>query len=110
VNRTLTLRLTNAPGRDEVARQAVIALAVKAGMPPLAADRAGSAVATAVASCREGDLSIEARVDGGGAALALIGGDDAWRHAAADGLRSYGAAADGDRVGLRLERTPLHPV
>ena len=41
MNRTLTLRLMNTPGRAEIARQAVIALAVRVGMPPLAADRAG---------------------------------------------------------------------
>lgn len=110
MNRTLTLRLTNTPGRDEVARQAVIALAVRAGLPPLAADRAGAAVGAVVASCGQGDVSIEARMDGAGAAVVLIGGDDAWRREAADSLGSYAASADGDRVGLRLERTPLHPV
>jgi hypothetical protein len=110
MNRTLTLRLTNTPGREEVARQAVIALAVRAGLPPLAADRAGSAVGAVVAGCDDGDVSIRAHVDDDGAALELIGGDEAWRAEAADHLESYGAFADGDRVGLRLARTPLRPV
>jgi hypothetical protein len=110
MNRTLTLRLTNTPGREEVARQVVIALAVRAGLPPLAADRAGSAVGAAVAACREGDVSICAQVDADGAVLELVGGDEAWRTDVAASLQSYGAVADGDRVGLKLERTPLRPV
>jgi len=90
MNRTLTLRLMNTPGRAEIARQAVIALAVRAGMPPLAADRAGANVGSVVASCD--------------------GGDDGWRRDAAAALDAYGARAGDDGVALRLERTPLRPV
>ena len=110
MNGTLTLRLTNTPGRGEIARQAVIALAVRAGMPPLAADRAGSSVGAAVSACRDDDISILARIDGAGAAVSLVGGDEGWRHGAAEMLDAYGASEDGDRVLLRLERTPLRPV
>jgi hypothetical protein len=110
VNGTLTLRLTNTPGRGEIARQAVIALAVRAGMPPLAADRAGSSVGAAVAVCGGDDISILARIDSTGAAVSLVGGDEEWRRAAAEMLDAYGAGEDGDRIQLRLERTPLRPV
>jgi hypothetical protein len=110
VNGTLTLRLTNTPGRDRIARQAVIALAVRAGMPPLAADRAGTKVGAVVAACDGGDVSLHARVDEAGATVELIGGDDRWRRDAAETLEPYGGRAHGDRVGLRLERTPLRSV
>lgn len=110
MNGTLTLRLTNTQGREQIARQAVIALAIRAGMPPLAVDRAGAAVGAVVGSCSEGDVAIRAEVDDAGARVELVGGDDAWRREAADALEAYGASADGDRVGLRLERTPLRPV
>ena len=42
---TITLRLLNGPSRGEIARHATTALAVRAGLAPLAADRAGGAVA-----------------------------------------------------------------
>ena len=110
MNGTLTLRLTNTPLRAQIARQAVIALAIRAGMPPLAADRAGSSVGAVVASCSDGDVAIHAQVDAAGAHLELVGGDDAWRREAANTLDAYGASADADRVVLTLERTPLRPV
>ena len=62
MNRTLTLRLMNTPGRAEIARQAVIALAVRVGMPPLAADRAGFNVAAVIAECDDEDVSILAEI------------------------------------------------
>ena len=110
MNRTLTLRLMNTPGRAEIARQAVIALAVRAGMPPLAADRAGANVGSVIASCDGGDVAILAEISASGAELTLIGGDDGWRRDAAAALDAYGARAGDDGVALRLERTPLRPV
>ena len=110
MNRTLTLRLMNTPGRAEIARQAVIALAVRAGMPPLAADRAGSNVGSVVAACDGADLSILAEIGPSGAELTLIGGDAGWRREAVVALDAYGARTDADAVALRLARTPLRPV
>ena len=110
MNRTLTLRLMNTPGRAEIARQAVIALAVRAGMPPLAADRAGANVGSVVASCDGDDVAILAEIGASGAELTLIGGDDGWRSEAVAALDAYGARTDADAVILRLARTPLRPV
>jgi hypothetical protein len=110
MNRTLTLRLMNTPGRAEIVRQAVIALAVRVGMPPLAADRAGFNVAAVIEECDDEDVSILAEIGPSGAELTLIGGDDGWRREAVAALDAYGARTDADAVILRLARTPLRPV
>jgi hypothetical protein len=107
---TLTLRLTNTPARAEIARQAVVALAVRAGLPPLAADRAGAAVGSVVADADAEELAISAELNGSLASLILTGGDEAWCRQAAAALLTVGATAHGDRLLIRLQRTPLRPV
>jgi hypothetical protein len=91
MERTITLRLPNAPARGAIARSTVVALAVRAGLAPLAADRAGAAAEAAVADLGAGEVTLVATQDGT-ATTVQISGDG--------GL---------ERV-LRLERTPLRPV
>lgn len=107
---TLTLRLTNTPARAEIARQVVVALAVRAGLPPLAADRAGAAVGSVVAEADADELAISAELNGSLASLTLTGADEEWCRKAAAALPTVGAAAHGDRLLIRLQRTPLRPV
>jgi hypothetical protein len=91
MERTITMRLPNTPAREAIARSTVIALAVRAGMPPLAADRAGAAAAAAVGGCGEGEVTLVATPDGAATVVRVTGG------------------GSGEQV-LRLERTPLRPV
>jgi hypothetical protein len=105
---TVLLRLTDTPARGEIARHAVVAIAVKAGLLPPAADRAGIAVAGVVALCREGDVTVTAALDGGTAVVTIAGGGDAWCRESAVALEAFGAEADAGGVTLRLKRAPLH--
>jgi hypothetical protein len=107
---TLTLRLTNTPARAEIARLAVVALAVRSGLPALAADRAGAAVASVVRVADADELAISAELNGSLASLTLTGGDETWCREAAAALSPLGATAHGDRLLIRLQRTPLRSV
>ncbi len=104
---TVSLRLTDTPARGEIARHAVTAVAVKAGLPPLAADRAGRAVAGIVTSCRDGDVTVTAALEGASAVLTISGGGDAWCRESVAALEALGATAEGGRVTVSLQRPPL---
>lgn len=88
MDRTITLRLPNTPARGEIARSTIVALAVKAGMPPLAADRAAAAVAGTVTAMQADEVSIVAMLGERSTLVEVSGGDDA-------------------PVAFTLERTPL---
>ena len=77
MDRTITLRLLNTPARGRIARSAVTALAVRAGMPPLAADRAAAAVAAAVTDMRADEVTIVATVGESSTVVEVTGGDAA---------------------------------
>ncbi len=91
MDRTITLRLPNTPARGDIARSAVVALAVKVGMAPLAADRAGAAVAGAVAAIAAGEVTIVATLGERATVVRVMGGD-------------------AGPVTFTLERTPLRQV
>jgi hypothetical protein len=91
MERTITLRLPNTPAREAIARSTVLWLAVRAGLAPLAADRAGASAAAAVAEVTGGEATLVAVPDGGGMMVRI-------------------SAGDGFERVLRLERTPLRPV
>jgi hypothetical protein len=91
MDRTITLRLPNTPARGEIARHAALALAVKAGLPPLAADRAAGDVARAVTAIDADEVTIVATLSESSVLLEITDG---------------GHAGDG-ALTLRLERTPL---
>ncbi len=91
MDRTITLRLPNTPARDAIARSTVLALAVRAGLAPLAADRAGAAAAAAVAAAGGGEVTVVATTAGSATVVRVT-------------------AADGFERILRLERTPLRSV
>jgi len=91
MDRTITLRLPNTAARGEIARSTVVALAVRAGMAPLAADRAGAAVAGAVTAIAAGEVTIIATLGTGATLVEVTGG---------------GAAP----VTFTLARTPLRQV
>ncbi len=107
---TVSLRLTDSPARGEIARHAVIVLAVRVGIPPVAADRAGTAVGAAVRACRGGVVTMTAAIDGESVDIAIEGGDDAWRSQSAVALGAFGALAQAGRLTLRLKRTPLRAL
>jgi hypothetical protein len=91
MERTITLTLPNTPAREAIARSMVLALAVRAGLAPLAADRAGAAAAAAVAEAGPGEATLVATADGAATMVTI-------------------SAADGFERVLRLERAPLRPV
>lgn len=91
MERTITLRLPNTSAREAIARSTVLALAVRAGLAPLAADRAGASAAAAVSEIGAGEVTLVVVPDGAATLVRMT----------ADG--------GGVRV-LRLERTPLRPV
>jgi hypothetical protein len=91
MERTITLRLPNTPAREAIARATVLALAVRAGLAPLAADRAGATAAAAVAALGACEVMLVAASDGS-ATVVRISGDG------------------GPGQELRLERAPLRPV
>lgn len=74
MDRTITLRLPNTPARGEIARSTVVALAVRAGMTPLAADRAAAAVARAVTAGAAGEVTIVAALGGSATRVEVTGG------------------------------------
>ena len=91
MDRTITLRLPNTPAREAIARAAVLWLAVRVGLAPLAADRAAASAAAAIGEAGNGGVTLVATPDGS-ATMVRICGDDG-----------------SERV-LRLERAPLRPV
>ena len=110
MDHTLTLRLTNTPSRPEIARQAAVGVALRIGVPPLAADRAAAAIAQAVAHSSDPVLIVQATLSDGSALIVLTGVDAGWRSAAVSTLSALGATEDDDGDSLRLQRTPLHAV
>jgi hypothetical protein len=110
MDHTLTLRMLNTPQRGQIAHQAVVALALRAGLPPLAADRAGAAVADIVQGCRAEAVCLTATLDESAVIVRLSGGDESWCRDAVDQLADLGATAESRDVQVRLERTPLRAV
>ncbi len=91
MERTITLRLPNTAARDAIARSLITALAVKVGMAPLSAARAGASVAAAVAAMDGAEVRIVATL-----------GDSATVVRVTDG--------SGPGATFTLERTPLRSV
>jgi hypothetical protein len=110
MDHTLTLRLPNTPRRGPIAHQAVVALALLAGLPPLAADRAAAAVADVVQRCPAETVCLTAALDESAAVVSLSGGDQSWCREAIEQLADLGSMAESGAVQLRLERTPLRAV
>jgi hypothetical protein len=106
---TITLRLLNGPSRGEIARHATTALAVRAGLAPLAADRAGGAVAAAVTAANAGEVTLTASLDPAAAEVVLTA-SGAWAGERATALAHLDAAVSADRVAFRFVRTPLRRV
>jgi hypothetical protein len=107
---TLTLTILNTPQRGQIAHHAVVALALRAGLPPLAADRAAAAVADVVQRSPAEAVRLTATLDESAVIVTLSGGDPAWCRDTAEQLADLGARADSGQVQLRLERTPLRAV
>jgi hypothetical protein len=107
---TLALKLPDTPAREQIARHTVTALAIKAGLPPLAADRAAVAVGSALARASADEISVSASLDKGFVVLTLAGGSRSWSSDVLARLEGWEAAVvDGDVV-VRLSRTPLRAV
>ena len=105
---TITLRLLNGPWRGEIARHATTALAVRAGLPPLAADRAGGAVAAALAAADAEEVTLTASLEPAAAEVTLTAAG-AWT-SDHEALANLDAAVTDDRVCFRFARTPLRRV
>jgi hypothetical protein len=106
---TITLRLLNGPSRGEIARHATTALVVRAGLPPLAADRAGGAVAAAVAAADADEVTLTASLEHT-AAEVILTATRGWTGNGAEALSNLGATVSDDRVSFRFARTPLRRV
>jgi hypothetical protein len=106
---TITLRLLNGASRGEIARHATTALAVRAGLPPLAADRAGGAVAVAVAAANADEITMTASLEPAAAEVVLTAAG-AWAGGPAAALAHLDAVVTDDRVCFRFARTPLRRV
>ena len=106
---TITLRLLNGPSRGEIARHATTALAVRAGLAPLAADRAGAAVAAAVTTANADEVTLTASLDHA-AAEVILAAPGAWAGDRAAALADIDATVSDDRVSFRFARTPLRRV
>ena len=106
---TITLRLLNGPSRGEIARHATTALAVRAGLAPLAADRAGGAVAAAVTAANADEVTLTASLDHAAAAV-TVAAPGAWAGDRAAALADIDATVSDDRVSFRFVRTPLRRV
>src|SRR6476646_3635474 len=103
---TITLRLLHGPSRGAIARHATTALAVRAGLPPLAADRAGGAVAAAVTATDAAEVTLTGSLDHAAAEVTLTA-RGAWSEQA-DALANLDATViTDDRVSFRFARTPL---
>jgi hypothetical protein len=106
---TITLRLLNGPSRGEIARHATTALAVRAGLAPLAADRAGGAVAAAVTAADADEVTLTASLDQA-AAEVVLSAPGGWAGDRAAALADIDATVTDDRVSFRFARTPLRRV
>jgi hypothetical protein len=105
---TITLRLLNGPSRAEIARHATTALVVRAGLPPLAADRAGRTVAAAVTAADADEVTLTGSLDQAAAEVTLTA-RSAWAERT-DAFADMAAAVSDDRVSFRFARTPLRSV
>ncbi|HEY3764705.1 MAG TPA: hypothetical protein VGL44_06065 [Gaiellales bacterium] len=83
--------MPNTPGRDAIARSLITALAVKVGMAPLAAARAGGSVAAAAAAMDTAEVTIVAALSDSATVVRVTGGT-------------------GPGATFTLERTPLRSV
>jgi len=102
--------MLNTPQRGQIAHQAVVALSLRAGLPPMAADRAAAAIAGAVQLCQAEAVCLTATFDESAVTVRLSGGDESWLRDAVEQLAGLGASAESGEVQLRLERTPLRAV
>jgi hypothetical protein len=105
---TVTLQLERSPQMAALAGQVMLGVALAAGLPPLSADRARSAVARVVGTAGT-PLELRFAVDGGRAAVRIQGGGEDWRRDAAEGLHGHGVL-DGDTLVATFERPPLRLV
>jgi hypothetical protein len=106
---TIRLRLLNGPSRGEIARHATTALAVRAGLAPLAADRAGGAVAAAVTAANADEVTLTGSLDQT-AAEVILSASGGWAGERAAVLADIDATVSEDRVSFRFVRTPLRRV
>jgi hypothetical protein len=107
---TLALKLPDTPAREQIARHTVTALAIKAGLLPLAADRAATAIGSALAQVPADEVSVTAVLDGGAVVLTLAGGSERWRDHVLSRLEDWDATAVGGGVVVRLARAPLRAI
>jgi hypothetical protein len=101
----VTLRLPSVAGAPAVTGSVVLALALKAGFPPLAADRAGRAAANAVRSAGRPVL-LAAWAGDGELAIELSGEGSAWQDGAAEVLADYAAVVADGKVSVVFRGPP----
>jgi hypothetical protein len=107
---TLALKLPDTPAREQIARHTVAALAIKAGLPPLAADRAAVAVGSALALADSDHVLVSASLEKWLVVLTLAGGSQGWSADVLARLEGWEASVVNGDVVVRLARTPLRAV
>jgi alkanesulfonate monooxygenase SsuD/methylene tetrahydromethanopterin reductase-like flavin-dependent oxidoreductase (luciferase family) len=105
---TVTLELEQSPQMAALAGQVMLGIALAAGLPPLSADRARSAVARVVGAARS-PLELRFAVDPSRATVRIQGGSEEWLRDAANRLHGQGVL-DGDALVATFERPPLRLV
>ena len=105
---TVTVRCQTTEGGADVGAQVVLAMAARAGIPPLAADRLRGDVREAL---RAANVSVELRCSAGDGGLEMaISAPGEALDAVKAALDGHGAEIDGDAVVIRVRRTPLQSV
>jgi hypothetical protein len=105
---TVTVRCQTTSAGADVGAQVVLAMAARAGIPPLAADRLRGDVWEAL---RAANAAVELRCSGqdDGLEIAISPPGEAL-DAVKGALDGHGAQIDGDAVVISVRRTPLRSV
>jgi hypothetical protein len=104
----VTVRCQTAEGGPDVGAQVVLAMAARAGIPPLAADRLRGDVRDALRAA-QGVVELTCSADEHGITVAISSPDGSLEplRAALDG---FDAEVAGGSVRVHVRRTPLRPV
>jgi hypothetical protein len=105
---TVTVRCQTTEGGADVGAQVVLAMATRAGIPPLVADRLRGDVREAL---RAANAAVELRCSAGDGGLKMaISAPREALDAVKRALDGHGAEIDGEGVVISVRRTPLRPV
>jgi hypothetical protein len=104
----VTVRCQTAQGGADVAAHVVLAMAARAGIPPLAADRLRGDVREAMCLV-EAPAELTCRSEDDGISI-VISAPDGRLEAVTTALSGHFAVVEGGAVQVRIRRTPLRSV